>query len=169
MISSQIGQSAMESQILNQSILSPKAVGKHRSYTEELLLTALVDAFSILVIFLLLSFTNSGELIMIGKDTELPKAAQNKELQINPVLKMEQGQIFLDNKVVNVEGLVAALVELRVVLAEKFKVQGLLPENETYAVTIQADRRVRYTELNQLIVACANAGFSDLHFAVLAK
>jgi biopolymer transport protein ExbD len=36
-------------------------------------------------------------------------------------------------------------------------------------VTVQADRRIKYEVLNQVVAACAQAGFSDIRFAVLMK
>lgn len=36
-------------------------------------------------------------------------------------------------------------------------------------ITIQADRRAKYENLNSLILAMAQSGFSDIRFAVLMK
>ena len=79
----------------------------------DLLLTALVDAFSILVIFLLMSFSSTGDLLTIGKDTELPQARLTETLERNPVVKIEAGKIYLEDKPVTGDGLIAALLELR--------------------------------------------------------
>ena len=130
----------------------------------DLLLTALVDAFSILVIFLLMSFSSTGDLLTIGKDTELPQARLTETLERNPVVKIEAGKIYLEDKPVTGDGLIAALLELR----KQFSV-GREGQEFPGIVTVQADRRVKYDFLNQIVLACAHAGFSDIRFAVLAK
>jgi biopolymer transport protein ExbD len=36
-------------------------------------------------------------------------------------------------------------------------------------VTIQADRRLKYEVLNQVVLAASHAGYSDVRFAVMMK
>jgi biopolymer transport protein ExbD len=36
-------------------------------------------------------------------------------------------------------------------------------------ITLQADRRVQFTQMNAIILATGNAGFSDIKFAILMK
>jgi biopolymer transport protein ExbD len=157
-------QSTLTSHLAQTSLLKPKGHGHKRNMAADLLLTALVDAFSILVIFLLMSFSSTGDLLSIGKDTELPKAALTEVLERNPVVKVEEGQIYLEDKTVTGDGLVAALLELR----QKFSAERTGQEFPGI-VTVQADRRVKYEFLNQIVLACAHAGFSDIRFAVLAQ
>lgn len=165
MTESILKQSVLQSHLESASLISPKGQTPKRNMSSELLLTALVDAFSILVIFLLMSFSSTGDLLLIGKDTELPKAARGDLLERNFVVKLEQDQIFLENKVVpSGDGLVAALLDLR----KEFQA-GRPGEEFPGVVTVQADRRTKYELLNQIVLACAHAGFSDIRFAVLAK
>ena len=98
--------------IAKTSILNPEGKRHKKSIYSDLLLTALIDAFSILVIFLLMSFSSSGELLTLGKDMELPKA-MGLMLERNPVVKLEESKIFLEDKEVTTDGLVAGLMELR--------------------------------------------------------
>jgi biopolymer transport protein ExbD len=159
-----LSQTAMTSQLASSSVIAPKGKSWKRSLAADLLLTALVDAFSILVIFLLMSFSSTGDLLLIGKDTELPKAAQTELLERAPVVKVEQGQIYLENKPVTGDSLIQALLDLR----KKFAADHA-GEEYPGMVTVQADRRVKYEFLNQIVLACAHAGFSDIRFAVLVK
>lgn len=161
---SYLRQTALQSQLASGSILNPKGDVHKRSLAADLLLTALIDAFSILVIFLLMSFSSSGDLLQIGKNTELPKAARTDTLERNPVVKVENGQMFLEDKAVSNDTLVGALLDLRKQYTETHP-------NEEFpgTVTIQADRRVPYSVLNAIVLAASHAGFSDVHFAVLVK
>lgn len=146
----------------SQSVLNPESNQKPKSIISDLLLTALIDAFSILVIFLLMSFSSTGEILFINKGTELPKAANTTVLERTPVVKVDEGRLYVEDKEVAGDALTAALLALR----EQY--QELHPGEEYPGVlTVQADRRVKYEVLNQIVVAASQAGFSDLKFAAL--
>lgn len=159
-----LSDSAIESVIANESIIHPKHGRMKRTVTGDLLLTALIDAFSILVIFLLMSFSSTGDLLFISKDTQLPKASRTEVLERNPVVKIEDGKLFVEDKEIQQDGLIAELISLRKQFAET-------RPNEEYPgiLTVQADRRVKYEVLNQLVLAASAAGFGDIRFAVLVK
>lgn len=155
---------SFQSVLANQSVLRPKTGNWKRVLALDLLLTALIDAFSILVIFLLMSFSSSGDLLVIGQDQELPSAGQAEALERNPVVKIEKDKMYLEDKEVTASTITAELLDLRKQFAETN------PGTEYPGiVTIQADRRLKYESLNQIVVAAAQAGFSDVRFAVLMK
>lgn len=157
-------ETAFHSVIAEYSVLRPEAERHKRKITEELLLTALIDAFSILVIFLLMNFSSTGDIIYLSKGMELPKAMKSDPLEIAPVVKIDQGKIFLENKEYTVDQLTAALIELK----NKFK--ELHPGQEApVALTIQGDRRLKYEFLNGIVLASSQAGYSDIKFAVIMK
>ncbi len=145
------------------SVLNPDSERPSKSIVADLLLTALIDAFSILVIFLLMSFSSTGEILYIGK-MELPIATQAATLERHPVVKLDNGIIYLEEAEVKIDGLTAALLELRK------KYQETRPGEEYPGImTIQADRRVKYDVLSQIVAAASQAGFSDLKFATMMK
>jgi biopolymer transport protein ExbD len=146
------------------SVIAPTAEGHHRNIVADLLLTALIDAFSILVIFLLMSFSSSGDILYISKNQELPKAAKAELLERFPIVKIESGGMFLEEQKVSADGLVAAL------LGARKKWQDLHAGEEFPGIlTVQADRRLKYEVLSQVVQASSHAGFSDIKFAVLMK
>lgn len=155
---------ALQSTLAGESRLKPEHGRGKRTIVADLLLTALIDAFSILVIFLLMQFSSSGEILSIGKGTELPKAMLADVLERNPVVKVEDGKMFLEDKEVSGDGLVEGLLGLRKQYQELHAGQefpGIL--------TIQADRRAKYESLNQIVLAASHAGYSDVRFAVIMK
>lgn len=159
-----LNESALESVISSASVLKPDHPRARSVPAGDLLLTALIDAFSILVIFLLMSFSSTGEILFIGKDTELPKASRGEILERNPVVKIENGALFLEDKAVTTEELIPGLIELRKQFAET------RPGEEYPGIlTVQADRRTKYDVLNQIVLAASAAGFGDIRFAVMAK
>ncbi|HVK60544.1 MAG TPA: biopolymer transporter ExbD [Bdellovibrionales bacterium] len=159
-----LNNSALQSAIGESSVIAPKSERQKRSVHAELLLTALIDAFSILVIFLLMSFSSTGEILFMSKDMQLPKAAMTEQLTRQPVVKVEQGKIFLEEKEVSEDRLVSALIQLR----KKFQAEN--PGQEFPGMlTVQADRRVKFENLNGIVLASSQAGFSDIKFAVVTK
>ena len=157
-------ETSLQSVLAGEAYINPKQGKWKRSIQADLLLTALIDAFSILVIFLLLSFSSTGEVLFINKNTELPKAGLAEVLERNPVVKIEDGKTFVEDKEVTNDTLVTELLALR----KQF--QETRP-NEEYPgiVTIQADRRTKYEQLNSIVLAASHAGFSDVRFAVMIK
>lgn len=159
-----IKNSAIGSVIGESSVLNPRSEAHKREVHAELLLTALIDAFSILVIFLLMSFSSSGEILIPSKGMELPKAATGEQLDRQPVVKVDNGKIFVEDKQVSEQTLVAALLDLR----KKF--HETRPNEEFPGIiTIQGDRRLKYEQLNSIVLASSQAGFSDIKFAVITQ
>lgn len=157
-------ETALQSALGAQSLINPKHGKWRRSIVADLLLTALIDAFSILVIFLLMSFSSTGEMLYFSKGQELPKASRADILERNPVVKLEQGKIFLETKEVTPDSLVAALLEMRKQFMENHP-----GETAPEILMIQGDRRLKYEQLNQIILAASHAGYSDIRFAVMMK
>lgn len=146
-------------------MLGPQSGGhQKKGIVADLLLTALIDAFSILVIFLLMSFSSTGELLVVGKDQELPKAARADMLERFPLVKIDQGKYFVEETQVTADGLVGQLLALRK------QWMDVHPGEEFPAIlTVQADRRVKYEILNSVVLASSQAGFSEIKFAVVMK
>lgn len=63
-------------------------------------LTSMVDMFSLLVIFLLQTFSTSPEMLMVSKEVRLPTAQSGRELLDAPVLAVTKDGVFLDQKLV---------------------------------------------------------------------
>ncbi len=162
-----ISESALRSPLAEGSTIKPKEKGRKKMLVAPLMLTSLVDAFSILVVYLLMSFASNGEILYINKDTELPTAINTEVLERNTIIKIEEGKLFVENEEVAQKGLVAKLLEVRKRWAKDNNEQTA-QESEP-AVTIQADRRVKYELLNSVVLASSHAGFSDINFAVLQK
>jgi biopolymer transport protein ExbD len=159
-----LNSSAMHSILASNSVIHPESQMVKRTVAADLLLTALIDAFSILVIFLLMSFSSTGEIISVGKGMELPNAKQGETLERTPIMKVDGDKFFLESKEILPKDMTQALLDLRA------DFQKHSPNQEFPAtMTLQADRRVKYEVLNQVVVAAAQAGISDIKFAVLMK
>src|SRR5579864_4492306 len=69
--------------------------GKKNIYAE-LNLTSMVDMLTILVVFLLQTFSASGELLVVSKNIVLPEATNFKDLERAPVLGVSKDSVTLD-------------------------------------------------------------------------
>ena len=138
---------------------------KGKSLYAPLMLTSLVDAFSILVIYLLVNFSTSGEMLFLSKDMELPSAKQGVELERFPVVKIEKGKIYVEEEEISPRNLMRRLLSLK----RKYKSESVEEGKKVETLIIQADKDAEYRLLNPIVLAGAQSGFSDVRFAVLSE
>lgn len=124
-----------------------------RSLLFNMNLTTLIDAFCILVIFLLSNMNGQLQNINIGKNMVLPAALGSEVLSTGIVVRMEANALFVDDKEVPVVDIVKAL------LASKTA--------EKNSLIIQADKNSDYDKISLLLRAGAQAGYEKFAFAVL--
>ena len=173
------------------NILS-KRKGK-RDVTALLSLTAMVDMFTVLVIFLLQNYNSTGEILYIPKEVILPKASSVKELKPAHVVTISNKEILLDKDVVatfeevqtteewSIENLKVKLqeslekskVEQDAKLQNKIRnvVETARGEEEEdpnawRKVTIQADKGVDFLTIKKVLYTVTEAGAGEINFAV---
>jgi biopolymer transport protein ExbD len=73
-----------------------KRRGGKRDVTATLSLTAMVDMFTVLVIFLLQSYNTTGRVIFLPKEVSLPKAQTIKPLNPSVVVTISEKEILVD-------------------------------------------------------------------------
>src|SRR3954470_14891988 len=71
--------------------------GKKVGYAS-LMLTSLVDMFTIIVIFLLMNFSANGEVLYMSKDIKLPDAFHGASLERAPVISVSADAVTYDGK-----------------------------------------------------------------------
>ena len=78
----------------NHNIL--KRRGGKRAVTAMLSLTAMVDMFTVLVIFLLQNYNSTGEILYIPKEVVLPKANRVSDLRPAVVVTVSSKEVLID-------------------------------------------------------------------------
>ena len=173
------------------NILS-KRKGK-RDVTTMLSLTAMVDMFTVLVIFLLQNYNTTGEILYIPKEVVLPKASSVKELKPSHVVTISSKEILLDKDVVATFDEVKgnedwSIPKLKDMLTEalarsKIEAEGKLqnkirdaventkgqPTDDANAwskVTIQSDKGVDFLTIKKVLYTVTEAGAGEINFAV---
>lgn len=168
-----------------------KRKGK-RSVTALLSLTAMVDMFTVLVIFLLQNYSATGEILYIPKEVTLPKALvvnelkpaivvtiSNKEVLIDrtPVATWDEVQASTDWVIPNLRDQVQLAIQkaqadyeqkLRTQLqnvVEKTKGQEE-KKNSWKQITLQADKNIDFLTLKKVMYSIQLAGSGQINFAV---
>jgi biopolymer transport protein ExbD len=178
----------------NSRILSRR--GGKRDVTAMLSLTAMVDMFTVLVVFLLQNYNTTGEVIYIPKEVTLPKAQQIKELKPAVVVTISNKEILLDKDVILSYDQVKNQAEWMIQpLFEKVKM-GLQQAKDKYdrdlqvqlqkavstnketnpqedlswnKVTIQADKGMDFLTVKKIMYTISEAGAGEINFAVMKE
>lgn len=155
-----LSQSKLGSALQGTSMIRPNGNRGGRMLTAGLMLTSLVDAFSILVIFLIMNHSTSQDVVNLGDKIQLPTASDSQFIQEGIVVRVEDGRFMIEEKPVALPQLAATLKRLNDGTIETAKREGLI---------IVADRNLDYADLSPVILAGSNAGFTKFKFAVIRK
>jgi biopolymer transport protein ExbD len=116
-------------------------------------LTSLIDAFSIIVIYLLIGTQTGAAEVQVGGQIQLPVAESGTGIETPaPIVRIEKGQYFINDELVPSSRLGEKLVELK---------------KEDSEILIQADQAMNYADLDPLLRAGSEAGIQKLKFAVV--
>ena len=168
---------------LNQSIVASSPFEKHlinrrrkktwgaRIIGFNLPLTSMVDMFSMLVCFLLLTFSSTPE-VMILKGVALPKSITPSTVREAPVLAISSdGNLYLDQKLV---GKTSDITKKPDELLNKLNIiknsWGNSHTTEfTGDINLQADREVQSTTISMVMGILTSSQFQSIQLAVIGK
>jgi len=178
----------------NHRILGKRS-GK-RSVVALLSLTAMVDMFTVLAIFLLQNYSVTGQVIYIPKEVTLPKAEKIKELKPAVVVTISSKEVLIDKTsvasyadIVNqkdwmITSLYTPLVQAIQLAKQKYekdlsqKIQTAVDKAKGKAetastekpswnkITIQADKAIDFLTLKKVMYTVTEAGAGEINFAV---
>ena len=152
-------------------VRSRKAGARKRAILAALSLTSMVDMFSLLVIFLLQTFSASPEMMAVTKGVTLPQAVSGVELKDAPILSLAQDGVYLDQKFVgkiddllrNPEPLMKRLEGLRE-LWQRTHPAGKFPGE----VNLQAHQDISSTVVSQFMGMLPSQAFGSIQLAVIS-
>lgn len=148
--------------------------GGKKSLDHEIPLVPFIDFLVTLVVFLLSSFSASGELLAQQPNLKMPDAKNVVDLEIQPVIAINPDVITLDGrrmgdtrtlaqdpKVERMEQLIQDLETLK-------RNWSILHPTEPFAGTVilQADRSIDFRVIKKVMFSCAQAGYANISFAV---
>ncbi len=170
-----------------------KGLAGKRNVAAVLQLTAMVDMFTVLVVFLLQNYNVTGQVLYIPKEVVLPKAEKIKELKPSVVVTISKKEILLDKTPIikfdqlqaqeswMIEPLKAGLIEAMKRAQDDFErslqkklqnaVEAARGESEKdqtpwNKVTIQADKGIDFLTVKKVMYTVSEAGAGEINFAV---
>lgn len=131
-----------------------------------LILTSLVDAFSIMLLYLLTVNTGNGSTLDLLNTNRLPIAIKTEALHQGTLVRIEGQRYFLGDQQIDGLALAGKLQEKQ---AELTRLPLVTEDDHDKAesLIIQADRNVDFSMLTPVIRAGSLSGFHKFKFAVL--
>ncbi len=143
--------------------------------------TAMVDMMMVLVIFLVMNFNVSGEMLFLSKDIKMPQAENGDEVTRVPIVSLSnKNQLYFEGVSIfdmnNVDPndpnwRIAELEEKLVDQRQRFEAVGQRAfdnpeEDPTTTVNVQADKETDFRLLKRVLYTCEQAGFGRIRLAV---
>lgn len=142
-------------------------------------LTSLVDVMTILLIYLLKSFSSEGEIVTVSKNLILPESSAQKRPELRVTLTVNNSSIMAEDKVVanvqdvlNSEDLIISglnsWLQTRREATEKIS-QYSSKTKFKGEITIQGDKRIRFRLIKKIMYTCGQQGYNNFSLAVRKK
>lgn len=148
-------------------------------------ITSMMDMFTIILLFLLKSFSADGSMLTNADDLVLPNSVSNKKpKEVNLQLAVTQDSVLIDNSPVEATLKIgemeqekfdvdtSSLLDLQLkkhMLAEEEMVRkGLLNEVEGNII-VQVDKNINFDVLYKIMRLCGRQGFVNMKFAVMMR
>lgn len=158
---SPLRQSMLNSALGSQSRLRPNGSNHRKKTMASIMLTSLVDAFSILVIFLIMNHANSQEALEFdNKNMTLPRAEMSQVIQNGVVVKIVGDRYTIDKKEVSIRELAETLQAAMATGDTDKKKDGLI---------FVADKKLDFADLSPVMAVGSQLGFSKYKFVVERK
>ena len=153
-----------------------RRMGRRSKKMPALMLTSLMDTFTILVFFLLFHMSN-GAFLEAPKQIKLPgsvveaKPRETVVIMVSPEVVLVQGQAvistpeLLEDGIERVPGITERLDQLeRNIIG--ISTQGVVEGKE---VTILADKTIPFRVLKKIMSTCTDSGYGRISLAVIQK
>lgn len=155
----------------------PSHKKRHRRVPREarLQLTSMMDMFTILLVFLLKTYSTHGQLINPSQDLTLPVSRVQQPPELGLDVTVSSDWILVNGKpieqtpeVARMEGFIIPRLqdELIKYALEAEKMEELYGAKFSGKVTIQGDRRLSYRLLIKVMATCGQSDFPNMRLVV---
>ncbi len=133
-------------------------------------LTSLIDVMTILLVFLIKSFSAEGNLITPSADLTLPVSTSNEQPAPTPTVSVSNDAVLWEGETVArldeygardsllIPALHEAMTRFRTSLG-----------SNSERILIQADRELPFESVKRVMYSCSKAGFSDFEILVMEE
>ena len=132
-------------------------------------LTSLIDVMTILLVFLIKSFSVTGNLVTPSKDLVLPTSTSKKNAKSIPSIEVSKASVIVSGiDVITIDKITESdsmmIGELFTVLKD---VKTIDPESKS--IMIQCDKFVKFSVLKKIMYTSSRAGFADYSVLVIGE
>jgi len=157
---------------------------KRKKENASLNITSMMDMFTIILVFLLKSFSAEGSLLTNADNLVLPNSASKKKpSEVSLQLAVTQDMILLDNQAVvptedarNIpqdahNPIITKLEErLKVCLAAEEEMVKIGALNSIQGkIIVQVDKNIDFDVLFKIMSTCGRSGYTNMNFAVMER
>lgn len=147
-----------------------------RSYSAPIMLTSLMDIFTVLVVFLLAS-TSSGQQLPNNKFIVLPESTAIQEPKESLIIQVNESDIILEGrKVADAKQALASgrpdipeLVKELEYRAHILAVTSGEKSDKPREIKIMGDQKIPFELLKKVMVSCTETIYTKISFAVLTQ
>jgi biopolymer transport protein ExbD len=161
--------------------------GRNKFETEKsagLIVTSLIDFFTIIVIYLMKSYSSEGSILTNADNLTLPNSnATLKPKEINVQIAATTDMLLMDNIPVvpmedvrripqtDADPIITKLEEkLKVAKGQEEEMVRVGAQNKVEGnVTIQIDKNIEFDILFKIMNTCGKVGFNQMNFAVMSR
>jgi biopolymer transport protein ExbD len=138
-------------------------------------LTSMIDMFTILLVFLLKSYSADGQIVTVSDQLVLPKARMEQRVELKLEIQVNNSVIVVDgDPVVSVtpdllssgNSIPELVVRLKDHLEYSRLTRGTLTEEDT-KINIQGDVDIPAILLQRVMASCSEAGYATQNLAVI--
>ncbi|RME30007.1 hypothetical protein D6792_02320 [Candidatus Parcubacteria bacterium] len=137
----------------------------------------MIDMFTILLVFLLKSYSAEGQIMSVAPDLRLPNSTAQKSPETTSIIAVTNEMILLDgNPIARVDEVMKDTKQILIPallkdLATKRKISEKIGEIHsdigfTGKISIQADKELPYLIIKKIMFTCGRVGFNDIMLAV---
>ncbi len=147
-----------------------------RKLAADLNLTSLIDVFSAIILFLVTTFSATGEIIVAQKDLQLPKAKHARLLQRSPIVTITEKGVALEGADMGSNANISERIE-----ESDWEMPRLISKLRQYRQTfenaqpgipfpgnviIQADRGLDFVYIKRVLYALVGEGYTGINLVV---
>ncbi len=148
--------------------------------TFSLKLTSMIDMFTILLVFLLKSYSADGQIMTVAQDLRLPESTSQKQPAVMSVIALTTEWLLVDGRPIErletilssdkmlIASLVDELQRLRS-LSEGMGEMSTQMQGFQGNIAIQGDKDIRFDLLKRIMLTCGKVGYNNMNLAVLEK
>ena len=143
-------------------------------------ITSMLDMFTILIIFLLKSYSAEGLILTIPADLHLPQSTTQTAPEPGLIVEVTRDNLVVDGKMLQIDLdeiresdtlLIESLYEHLMVKARQYEEISALNPNAGFTgrLILEGDREIPFRLLKKILYTCGQAGFINQSLAVFQK